>query len=200
MYSAGSYMMQGLANGISSNSYAAAAAAAAAARNAAQAARNALQIQSPSKVFEEIGMYVDMGLAQGISKYSNISDKSAKTTAENAAENMRKALSTILNDDFNDDIVIRPVLDLSDIQNGVGQMNSMLNNSIAATRSTSLANSISGHINSSSSGNVSNVSNNTNNTEIINHFNITGDNPQAIANEVNKILNKQIERREAVWA
>ena len=77
-----------------------------------------------------------------ISKYSKISDKSAKTTAENAAENMRKALSTILNDDFNDDIVIRPVLDLSDIQNGVGQMNSMLNNSIAATRSTSLANSI----------------------------------------------------------
>ena len=89
---------------------------------------------------------------------------------------------------------------VSDIQNGVGQMNSMLNNSIAATRSTTLANSISGRINSSSSGNVSNVSNNTNNTEIINHFNITGDNPQAIANEVNKILNKQIERREAVWA
>ena len=200
MYSAGSYMMQGLVNGINANSAAAAAAAAAAARSAAQAAKNALQIQSPSKVFEEIGMYVDMGLAQGITKYSNISDKSAKTTAESAAENMRKALSTILNDDFNDDIVIRPVLDLSNIQNGVGQMNSMLNNSIAATRSTSLANSISGRINSSSSGNISNVSNNTNNTEIINHFNITGDNPQAIANEVNKILNKQIERREAVWA
>ena len=200
MYSAGSYMMQGLANGISDNSYAAAAAAAAAARSAATAAKEALLIQSPSKVFEEIGMYVDMGLAQGISKYSNISDKSAKTTAENAAENMRKALSTILNDDFSDDVVIRPVLDLSDIQNGVGQMNSMLNNSIAATRSTTLANSISGRISSPSSGNVSNVSNNTNNTEIINHFNITGDNPQAIANEVNKILNKQIERREAVWA
>ena len=200
MYYAGSYMMQGLANGISANSYAAAAAAAAAARSAARAARNALQIQSPSKVFEEIGMYVDMGLAQGISKYSNISDKSAKTTAENAAENMRKALSTILNDDFNDDIVIRPVLDLSDIQNGVGQMNSMLNNSIAATRSTTLANSISGHINSSSSGNVSNVSNNTNNTEIINHFNITGDNAKDIANEVSRILQKQMERREAVWA
>ena len=200
MYSAGSYMMQGLANGITANSYAAAAAAASAARSAAIAARNALQIQSPSKVFEEIGMYVDMGLAQGISKYSKISDKSAKTTAENAAENMRKALSTILNDDFNDDIVIRPVLDLSDIQNGVGQMNSMLNNSIAATRSTSLANSISGHINLSSIGNVSNVSNNTNNIEIINHFNVTGDNPQEIANEVNKILKKQIERREAVWA
>ena len=200
MYSAGSYMMQGLVNGINASSAAAASAAAAAARSAAQAAKNALKIQSPSKVFEEIGMYVDMGLAQGISKYSNISDKSAKTTAESAAENMRKALSTILNDDFNDDVVIRPVLDLSNIQNGVGQMNSMLNNSIAATRSTSLANSISGRINSSSGGNVSNVSNNTNNTEIINHFNITGDNPQAIANEVNKILNKQIERREAVWA
>ena len=200
MYSAGSYMMQGLANGISDNSYAAAAAAAAAARNAATAAKKALQIQSPSKVFEEIGMYVDMGLAQGISKYSNISDKSAKTTAENAAENMRKALSTILNDDFNDDIVIRPVLDLSSIQNGVGQMNSMLNNSIAATRSTSLANSISGRISSPSSASMSNVSNNTNNTEIINHFNITGNNPQEIANEVSKIIQKQVERRGTVWA
>ena len=200
MYNAGYYLVCGLANGISYNSNIASYAAAAVARSAAQAARNALDINSPSKVFEEIGKFVDMGLAQGISKYSNISDESAKTTAENAAENMREAISTILNEDLNDDIVIRPVLDLSEVQNGIGRMNSMMNGSISAARSTALASTISGRIGSPSSASMSNVSNNTNNTEIINHFNITGNNPQEIANEVSKIIQKQVERRGTVWA
>ena len=41
---------------------------------------------------------------------------------------------------------------------------------------------------------------NTPNTAITNTFNITGDNPQAIANEVSKIISKQTQRESAVWA
>ena len=199
LYSAGAYMMKGLANGISANAYLASAKAAAAASQAAQAARNALKINSPSKVFEEIGKFVDMGLAQGIAKYSGLSDESAKSVAEQAADNMRNSLMHILSEEIDADPVIRPVLDLTDIQNGVGILGGMFNNGLAISGSTRLAGTISRNVNGQATQS-SNISNNTNNTEIINHFNITGNNPKEIANEVSRILQKQVERREAVWA
>ena len=192
MYSAGSYMMQGLANGISANSYAAAAAAAAAASKAAQAARNALQIQSPSKVFAEIGKFIDLGLAKGIEDNANIPEKSVGDTAEEITNNFRTALESIVLDELEFDPVIKPVLDLSEIQNGVGYINSKLG--------TKLAGSISSNMTISEPQQTPITSNNTNNVEIINHFNITGDNAKDIANEVSRILQKQMERREAVWA
>ena len=37
-------------------------------------------------------------------------------------------------------------------------------------------------------------------TTINNYFSITGDNPREIANEVSRILQQQVERRDAVWA
>ena len=193
MYSAGSYMMQGLANGISANSYAAAAAAAAAASRAAQAARNALQIQSPSKVFAEIGKFMDLGLAKGIKDNSNIPEKSAEDTADQISNNLRTALESIVLDELELDPIIKPVLDLSEVKNGVGYINSKLG--------TKLAGSISSNMTISEPQQQTPItSNNTNNVEIINHFNITGDNAKDIANEVSRILQKQMERREAVWA
>jgi hypothetical protein len=112
---------------------------------------------------------------------------------------MKNTLSNVIDEEFDLDPVIRPVLDITDIQNGAGLLGSMFNNGLAISGSTRLAGAISRNPGSQTTQ-TSNISNNTNNTEIINHFNISGDNPQAIANEVNKILNKQIERREAVWA
>lgn len=200
MYSAGAYIIDGLADGISAHAYRASYAAASAAQAAAQAARNALKINSPSKVFEEIGKFVDMGLAQGLDRYSYLSDDSAKSVAEQAADNMRNSLSQVLTEEIDFDPVIRPVLDLTDVQNGVGCMHSMFDKSLAINGSTRLANSISRSMNNSKNEPLQNVSNNTSNTEIINHFNITGDNAKDIANEVSRILQKQMERREAVWA
>ena len=200
MYSAGSYLVQGLVNGINAYSYQAYYAAAYMAESAAQAAREALRINSPSKVFEEIGKFIDMGLAQGMTKYSNLSDESAKSVAEQTADNMRNSLSQVLTEEIDLDPVIRPVLDLTNVQNGVGYMNSMFDKSLAINGSTRLANSISNSMNNRVDKSLPNVSNNTNNTEIINHFNITGDNAKDIANEVSRILQKQMERRDAVWA
>lgn len=199
MYSAGAHIIGGLAAGIRDYAYQASYAAASAAQSAAQAARNALQINSPSKVFEEIGKFVDMGLAQGLDRYSYLSDDSAKSVAEQAADNMRNSLSQILTEEIDLDPVIRPVLDLSDVQNGVGILGGMFNNGLAISGSTRLAGTISRNVNGQATQS-SNISNNTNNTEIINHFNITGNNPKEIANEVSRILQKQVERREAVWA
>ena len=119
-YSAGSYLMQGFANGISANSYRAAAAAAAAARAADNAARQALKINSPSKVGVEIGKYFDMGIANGI--FDNdfiIADKAEKvvTSMKDAIQYAMASLPSMLEEDFNLSPVITPVIDTSNMQN-----------------------------------------------------------------------------------
>ena len=199
MYSAGYYLVCGLANGMSYNSYIASNAAASVARSAAQAARNALAIRSPSRVFEEIGKYVDQGLALGMTKNVGLIEDSSYNIAEKSIDIMKNTLSNVIDEEFDLDPVIRPVLDITDIQNGAGLLGSMFNNGLAISGSTRLAGAISRNPGSQTTQ-TSNISNNTNNTEIINHFNITGNNPQEIANEVSKIIQKQVERRGTVWA
>ena len=199
MYSAGYYLVTGLSNGISHNSNIASYAAASVARSAAQAARNALDIHSPSRVFEEIGKYVDQGLALGMTKNVGVIEDSSYNIAEKSIDIMKNTLSNVIDEEFDLDPVIRPVLDLTDVQNGAGILGNMFDNGLAISRSARLAGTISRNVNGQATQS-SNISNNTNNTEIINHFNITGNNPKEIANEVSRILQKQVERREAVWA
>lgn len=50
------------------------------------------------------------------------------------------------------------------------------------------------------SGDVANYNYDTSTHTIQNHFNITGDNPRQIANEVSRILQRQINRRGTTWA
>lgn len=66
LHSAGADIVRGLVNGIQSQIGAAASAAARMARAAINAAKAALKINSPSKVFKEIGRYVGDGLVLGL--------------------------------------------------------------------------------------------------------------------------------------
>ena len=117
-YSAGSYLMQGFANGISANAYRAAAAASAAARAADNAVRQALKINSPSKVGEEIGKYFDMGIAVGMNKYTDPITGKAVTIATRMKDALKEALTdlpSLLDDDMYLNPVITPVIDLSNV-------------------------------------------------------------------------------------
>ena len=192
MYNAGYYLVQGLANGIYGSAYSATYAASYVASQAAQAARRALRINSPSKVFAEIGKYIDLGLAKGIEDNSGIPEKSVENTADEITNNLRMALESVVLDELELDPVIKPVIDLSEVENSAGYINSKLG--------TKLAGSISSNMSISQPQQTPIMSNNTNNVEIVNHFNITGDNAKDIANEVSRILQKQMERREAVRA
>ena len=84
-YSAGSNLALGFANGISSSAFAASTAAAAMASAAASAARNALDIHSPSRVMEEIGEYSGEGLVVGLDN--------SKAAVEQASEDLGKTVS-----------------------------------------------------------------------------------------------------------
>lgn len=130
-YSAGSYAMDGLADGIWANRSAAINAAASAAASAYAAACSELDINSPSKKFEWIGQMSDEGLGRGFTKYAHIATDGAKDTANLMYMGMAVILSKIsslLEDNMETNPVITPVLDLRDVSYGMGQIHSWLSN------------------------------------------------------------------------
>ena len=127
-YSAGSYLAIGFANGIRASSFMSAIQARAMARAAYQAAKNELDINSPSKVFRRLGTFVPEGFAQGIDKLSGMVKNSAVSMAGTAINGTRKAISSIvdvIDSGVDTQPTIRPVLDLSDVKSGVGTIGDM---------------------------------------------------------------------------
>ena len=99
------------------------------AKAAAQAAKKALDINSPSKVFRKIGTSIPEGFAMGIDKLSGLVKNSATSMATNSIDGVRSSIShmaDIINSDIDAQPTIRPVLDLSDIRSGAGTISSML--------------------------------------------------------------------------
>ena len=82
--SAGGYVASGFADGINSGAFRAAVAARAMANAAAQAARDALVIKSPSRVFKLIGEQIGAGMVVGI--------ENSRDTAVAASEDMTKQI------------------------------------------------------------------------------------------------------------
>lgn len=94
----------------------------------------ALASKSPSKVFKEIGGYVGSGYIIGITdSLDGINDAAASMGTEtinsmnNAIRNISEAIE--ISDDSSP--VIRPVLDLTDIDNGARTINNLLGNDYA---------------------------------------------------------------------
>lgn len=89
--------------------------------------------QSPSKVFYQIGRYVDEGMANGMHDYSGRVFNEAEDMANSTIESMRFTIANIasmLNDEMQDP-VIKPILDLSNVQAGVRTLNGIFGNNQA---------------------------------------------------------------------
>lgn len=128
-YTIGGYLVTGFANGISASAYKAKAKAKDMAKDAEKAAREELQVHSPSKKLDKVGQYFGMGFANGIDKKSHLSVQAAKTMAASAIDSTKQTisrLSQMLAMDVDAQPTIRPVMDLSDINSGVATMNGML--------------------------------------------------------------------------
>jgi hypothetical protein len=94
-----------------------------------EAAKRALDINSPSKIFRSLGTSVPEGFAMGINKLSNIVKKSAIGMGDTAIEGTKNAISRIaeaINSDVDTQPTIRPVLDLSDVESGAGRIGGLL--------------------------------------------------------------------------
>ena len=127
-YNAGSYLVTGFCNGITANTWRAEARARAMANAAERAAREALDINSPSKVFKEIGSGIPEGFAIGIGMLGSSIKRSVTDMTSNAIDATRSTMSTILNAisaDVDAQPTIRPVIDLSDVKSGVNSINGL---------------------------------------------------------------------------
>lgn len=118
--SSGSSLMSGLANGIYSNASAPINAARSVANRVLSSTNAALDIHSPSKKYEDIGMYSDLGWANGLIKYMSVVNSASEKVGNSAYNLMTLAMSQITNAIENESTfspTIRPVMDLSGIRN-----------------------------------------------------------------------------------
>ena len=140
----GGNLVQGLINGITGGRYGVMAAAAGVAADAWQSMKKEFLENSPSKKTEEIGINADLGLVNGLVKFGGMVADSAGGVAKTALSSMSQALSRasdVLTAGVDMQPTIRPVLDLSNIQNGANAIDGII-----GQRTLSLAGSVSADV------------------------------------------------------
>lgn len=202
----GKQMAQGFADGITAKKDDVVTAASAVAQAAADATKTTLDIHSPSRVLMGLGEYAGQGFVVGLKAYQAASYSAGETVADAATIGINESLAQIqrlMESDMEWQPTITPVLDLSRVQNGASQMQSML---AGASVSASSANAISFSMNSRTAG-----ASNTDIVKAINDLNkrmdgiqqnvynvngITYDDGSNVASAVGQLVNAmQIKRR-----
>lgn len=110
-------------------------------RQALNAANRTLGIRSPSKEFAKIGRYSNEGFVEGLKKYSGLVSETAGNVGNQALNSLRDSISKIsdaINGKIDAQPTIRPVLDLSDLEAGASQLNTMLSRNQALSISTGM--------------------------------------------------------------
>jgi tape measure domain-containing protein len=216
-YNTGVYLVDGFIGGIASNISKAEAKSKEMAAAAAKAAAEELDEHSPSKVGYRIGDFFGLAFVNAIGKYSSISYRVGSEMAESAKEGLSKAVSNISDIialDIDLEPTIRPVLDLSNIQNGTNRLHRIMRgiDGQALSGSIIMANQTAENVNRRVADSYIRNDVNDNMSKAVkdlaskpsrifeNTFNITGNNPKEIAEEVSRIIQRQVDRREASWA
>lgn len=145
----GKHFVQGFAKGISDNKELVAGPATEIGKYALLKAKESIDSNSPSKETMKIGNYFSEGFAIGIGQYASEVGEAASNMGKYASEGLQSAISKVydvMNLDGDTQPTIRPVLDLSDVESGVGTLSSMLDINKDMSLNASL-NSISTSIN-----------------------------------------------------
>lgn len=128
-YNAGAYLVQGFINGIADNIESAAQKSAEMAAAAADAAKRELDEHSPSKVGYKIGDYFGVAFVNAISDYEDASYNAGRNVAYMAKNGLSSAvmrISDLIDSGIDTEPKIRPVLDLSDVENKAVRLNALL--------------------------------------------------------------------------
>jgi len=127
--SVGTNIISSLVSGISSMASNVASKARSVVEGAISAAKKALKINSPSKVFMEIGDYTVQGFVKGLTDNANTVNAPAENLAKRAIEGVSNTvarISDILSGDIDANPVISPVMDLSNVENGAKTIRDMM--------------------------------------------------------------------------
>ena len=142
------------------------------------------------------------GIYSNLDKVENSSDAMADTVYDGFSTAL-EYVSDLIDNGMSDELSIRPVMDLSGIQNGIHNMDSLINgaNGYTISGSTRLASTaaygMSTRMPTASEQAPATVGSGVNN---YNTFNITNDDPTAVAQKVSRILDQGARREQAVWA
>ena len=129
MYNLGVNAVQGFVNGMRSRIQSAANAAAEMADRSSESARSHLDVNSPSKVFRALGYSVGEGFIQGIERMTPAVSKVSGQMADDSIDGFKNALvavDNLLSSNLDYTPTITPVLDLEDLQTGLGTLNTMM--------------------------------------------------------------------------
>lgn len=139
---AGTYLVEGFADGISENTYRAEAKARAMARAAAEAAEYELDEHSPSRVGYHIGDFFGLGFVNAIGTYAVKAYNASAEMADSAKTGLGNAIAKVkdmIDNGVDGQPTIRPILDLSDVEEKSHRLNTLFSRSQALTVSTGIA-------------------------------------------------------------
>ena len=214
----GLWLIEGFIEGVRSKNLDVGKSAATVGLIAAEAVRIALGEESPSKVFYCIGEYAVKGFTNALDESTRNTYTSGYDMAESAKKGLSQAIakmSGIIISDIDTQPTIRPVMDLTEIQNGTNQLYRMMQgvDGYAVSGSVGLANKTANSMSGSLGRPIDTrdatidflkkaVKELTEKPPQVfeNTFHITGDNPDQIAEKVSEIIQHQVERRDAAWA
>ena len=201
----GKNMTDGMANGLKSGNNKVKNAAVKVAKDAYRAAKDYLKIKSPSRRFKELGMFCNKGMANGLTEFAKLSTNAAVSMGEDVVNKMQSVITKadmMAQSGVETQPTIRPVYDMSELEDQANQINDLLGSASIGV-SADMASSVSRHMgmarNDQNVGNTTNTYDQSMHASNYNTFNITSDNPKEVANEVSKILQNQVTRRETVW-
>lgn len=109
--------------------------------DAKNAVENVLEINSPSRVFARIGRFIDMGMIAGLNEYSDKVYQASENVGKDSISAMSSSISRIadiVDGDMNIEPTIAPVLDLTNVRNGLG----FIDDAFGANRSMALGSSV----------------------------------------------------------
>ena len=139
---AGAYLVEGFADGISANTYRAEAKARAMARAAVEAAEDELDEHSPSRVGYHIGDFFGLGFVNAIGTYAVKAYNASAEMADSAKTGLGNAIAKVkdmIDNGVDGQPMIRPILDLSDVEEKSHRLNTLFSRSQALTVSTGIA-------------------------------------------------------------
>ena len=127
---AGEYAGQGFVNGLRNKLGASTSAGSAIAAAALSAAKRTLDEHSPSRAFGLVGSYGGEGFVDGLVEWVGKAAKAASEMADGALDSAQKSMANadslfMPTSEYNP--VVRPVMDLSNIQNGQSTIGGLLN-------------------------------------------------------------------------
>ena len=194
-------MTTGLSNGLRRGSNKVERAARDVAYQAYSAAKSELGIHSPSRKFAKIGKFTVAGFVQGVANnmmaIKSVSNSLGNNVIDYVSTAVDKASKIASNMDTTP--VIRPVIDTSDVENGLAKVGGM---SAYPTVSTGLSSRIASGMAATSqiqNGSIQPSQSYTDAKTVHNNFYIKGNNPKEIAQEVSRIIKEDTIRRDVVW-